>query len=64
MPQVETGELEALRHRVRVLCPGRDVASVHSKEQALRELQQHGIEPVGFLQIFNLHRHSITPFSA
>lgn len=55
---VEGKRLAALRQRVSVLCPGVDAAAVKTAAEALRLLQEKGTEPVGFLQIFNLHREA------
>eukprot|EP00897_Mesotaenium_endlicherianum_P006358 jgi/Mesen1/5750/ME000292S04829 len=50
--------LESYRHRVAVLCPREDPQSVKSVAHAQQLLQGKGVEPVGFLQMFNLHRSS------
>ena len=55
--EVEQRRLEALRHRVRVLCPQKDVAQIRSIEDAEQELGRGNVEPVGFLQIFNAWRY-------
>ncbi|CAG9466696.1 unnamed protein product [Pedinophyceae sp. YPF-701] len=55
---VDTRELEALRQRVRVLCPSVDPQGIKSAEAAFQILADHGDDEVGFLQFFNLHRHS------
>ena len=49
-------KLDALRHRIRVLAPGVDAQHVVDEVAALRLLQEHGIEDLSFLQLFNLHR--------
>eukprot|EP00850_Spirogloea_muscicola_P008706 SM000047S16845 [mRNA] locus=s47:212680:214959:- [translate_table: standard] len=48
--------LQALRHRVEVLCPGADPLSVNDVKAAEKLLQREAVDKVGFLQIFNLHR--------
>eukprot|EP00850_Spirogloea_muscicola_P008577 SM000046S16358 [mRNA] locus=s46:151657:153958:- [translate_table: standard] len=48
--------LQALRHRVEVLCPGADPLSVNDVRAAEKLLQRKAVDKVGFLQIFNLHR--------
>lgn len=48
--------MEALRHRVRVLCPDSKPEKIHTPQAALRELEVNGSEPVGFLQTFNMWR--------
>eukprot|EP00775_Hariotina_reticulata_P001462 gene1462-1804_t len=53
--------LIALKHRVRVLCPGwEDLNSIKSEQQAMRVIQQQGNSQLGFLQFFNLHRSHAT----
>ena len=54
--QVDARRLEALRHRVRVLCPDSNPAKIHNPQAALRELELKGSEPIGFLQTFNMWR--------
>lgn len=54
--EVHKRKLEALRHRVRVLCPDSDPSHVSSVSKAMETLLRHGTEPVGFLQFFNLWR--------
>ena len=48
--------LEAYRHRVEVLCPRVDLASIRSVDDARNALAAESEEDVGFLQTFNLHR--------
>ena len=49
-------ELQALRQRISVLCPGVPHQSVRSAAEARRVLARHATEEVGFLQFINLHR--------
>jgi hypothetical protein len=53
---VAAGRLQALRHRLRVLCPGIDPATVTSEVAAQRLLENEASDELGFLQFFNLHR--------
>lgn len=53
---IERRSLDALRHRVRVLCPGVQPEQIRSQEEAAAVLESRGIEPVGFLQFFNTWR--------
>lgn len=48
-PLIAAGRLDALRHRVRVLCPGVDPKSVRSEEQAVKLLRKQGSDQLGFL---------------
>lgn len=52
---VESRMLEALRHRIRVLCPSADPLASTTPDQARKTLAARGAQ-VGFLQFFNLHR--------
>jgi len=54
--EVDARRMEALRHRVRVLCPDSKPEKIHTPQAALRELEVNGSEPVGFLQTFNMWR--------
>ena len=54
--EVHKQKLEALKHRVRVLCPGINAQELTSAAAALEVLQERGTEPVGFLQFFNIWR--------
>jgi len=61
-PEIESAiqeqKLAALRHRVRVLCPGVDPGSIKSTTEALRTIQRKGSDDLGFLQFFHMHRAS------
>lgn len=52
--QIESRQLEAWQHRVRVLCPDwtGEVATVDAAREVL---QKQGNDSVGFLQVFNPH---------
>lgn len=54
--EVSGRRLESLRHRVRVLCPGVDHASLHSEADLQGALDSQATDSLGFLQFFNLHR--------
>lgn len=55
--QVDERMLEALQHRIRVLCPaGREPKRIRTEQDAYAELARSGTEPVGFLQVFNTWR--------
>ncbi|GLC33176.1 hypothetical protein PLESTB_000362400 [Pleodorina starrii] len=54
--EVSQRRLESFRHRVRVLCPGVDPASLTSEAEVRDALQNHATDSLGFLQFFNLHR--------
>ena len=54
--EVESRELEALKHRVRVLCPDSRPDQLLTTQAALVELERKGTEPIGFLQTFNTWR--------
>ena len=54
--EVESRELEALKHRVRVLCPDSHPDQLLTKQAALVELDRRSTEPIGFLQTFNIWR--------
>lgn len=49
-------KLQALRQRIRVLCPKIDPTTVTDEAAAVRVLKRHGTDSVGFLQFFNLHK--------
>ncbi len=53
---VEQRSLEAMQHRVRVLCPGVQPERISSLEEAAAVLESRGEEPVGFLKFFNSWR--------
>ncbi len=55
-PVTERQRLSALRHRVRVLCPGVQAAPPATEQQALRLLRQHGVDELGFIQVFHTWR--------
>ncbi|KAI8477056.1 MAG: hypothetical protein J3K34DRAFT_169991 [Monoraphidium minutum] len=55
---IQDGKLDALRHRVRVLCPNADPARVRTCEEALKLIESRGTDHLGFLQFFHLHRAS------
>eukprot|EP00884_Botryococcus_braunii_P007716 jgi/Botrbrau1/16946/Bobra.49_2s0012.1 len=57
LPALEERELEALQQRIRVLCPGVDPYAVNCKESAHSILAQKSVEPLGFLQFFNLNKY-------
>ncbi|EFJ47584.1 hypothetical protein VOLCADRAFT_91857 [Volvox carteri f. nagariensis] len=54
--EVSARRLESFRHRVRVLCPGVDPATLTSEAEVEQALQNHATDALGFLQFFNLHR--------
>ena len=59
--EVHQRKLEALQHRIRVLCKDADPSVMTTSRQAKEMLQAQGTEPVGFLQFFNTWRFCYWP---
>lgn len=53
---IDKQKLQALKHRIRVLCPGQDGSQIRSTHQAERVLRRQATDELGFLQFFNTHR--------
>ncbi|GFR47152.1 hypothetical protein Agub_g8843 [Astrephomene gubernaculifera] len=54
--EVAARRLDSLRHRVRVLCPGINPATLATEAAARAALAAQATDDLGFLQFFNLHR--------
>ena len=59
--QAQRQEMDALRHRVRVLAPGADASALATPAEALAMLGARASDELGFLQLFNLHRRGLQP---